>query len=101
MQRTVNYKHLHYFWAVARAGGLAAAAARLHLTPQTLSGQIKQLEHAMGTALFAGVLRLQVVVAVEGRGGGQGRHGHGVVSGYGAKTRNYSSGGGPAGLKAK
>ena len=52
MQRTVNYKHLHYFWAVARAGGLSAAAARLHLTPQTLSGQIKQLEHAMGTALF-------------------------------------------------
>ncbi|HID29380.1 MAG TPA: LysR family transcriptional regulator, partial [Desulfobacterales bacterium] len=31
----INYKHLHYFWAVARAGGIARAAERLHLTPQT------------------------------------------------------------------
>ncbi len=36
----VNYKHLHYFWAVAREGGIAWAGERLHLTPQTISGQL-------------------------------------------------------------
>ncbi len=52
MRRPLNYKHLHYFWAVARAGGMTRAAERLHLTPQTLSGQIKQLEASVGAALF-------------------------------------------------
>lgn len=52
MARPVNYKHLHYFWAVARWGGITRAAERLHLTPQTLSGQVKQLEDSLGVALF-------------------------------------------------
>ena len=33
----MNYKHLHYFWAVARSGSVARASERLHLTPQTIS----------------------------------------------------------------
>jgi LysR family transcriptional activator of nhaA len=53
MNRPINYKHLHYFWAVARWGGITRAAERLHLSPQTLSGQIKQLEEGIGVALFA------------------------------------------------
>ena len=52
MRRSLNYKHLHYFWAVARAGGITRAAEKLHLTPQTLSGQIKQLEASIGVSLF-------------------------------------------------
>lgn len=52
MQRSLNYKHLHYFWAVARAGGVSRAAERLHLTPQTLSAQLKLLESALGVALY-------------------------------------------------
>jgi len=40
----INYKHLHYFWAVAREGGVARASERLHLTPQTISGQLSLLE---------------------------------------------------------
>lgn len=52
MRQLPNFRHLHHFWAVARAGGVASAASRLHLTPQTLSGQIKQLEEALGVALF-------------------------------------------------
>jgi len=48
----VNYKHLHYFWAVAREGGVARASERLHLTPQTISGQLSLLEEQLGTALF-------------------------------------------------
>jgi LysR family transcriptional activator of nhaA len=53
----LNYKHLHYFLSVARAGGVARAAERLHLTPQTLSGQISQFEERLGVALFQRVGR--------------------------------------------
>lgn len=48
----INYKHLHYFWAVAREGGVARASERLHLTPQTISGQLSLLEDYLGTPLF-------------------------------------------------
>jgi len=49
----MNLKHLHYFWHVARAGGIARASKQLHLTPQTISGQIGLLERDLGTPLFA------------------------------------------------
>lgn len=48
----MNYKHLHYFWTVLRAGGIVRASEQLHLTPQTLSGQIKQLEQRIGQPLL-------------------------------------------------
>ncbi len=48
----LNYHHLHYFWMVAREGGLAPAAAKLRLSPPTLSGQINALEEALGEELF-------------------------------------------------
>jgi LysR family transcriptional activator of nhaA len=48
----VNYKHLHYFWAVAREGSIARASERLHLTPQTISGQLSLLEEYLGVELF-------------------------------------------------
>ena len=48
----MNLKHLHYFWAVAKAGGVVRAGQQLHISPQTLSGQIKQLEARLGCALF-------------------------------------------------
>jgi LysR family transcriptional activator of nhaA len=52
MRTAMNFKHLHYFWATARAGGVMRAGEQLHLTPQTLSGQIKLLEERLGCALF-------------------------------------------------
>lgn len=48
----LNYKHLHYFWVIAREQSISRAAAQLHLTPQTLSGQLAKLEEAFGYALF-------------------------------------------------
>ena len=48
----LNYKHLHYFVSVAREGGIIRASERLHLAPQTLSGQIAQFEERIGVALF-------------------------------------------------
>src|SRR3972149_4577165 len=49
----MNFKHLHYFWRVAKAGSVARASEQLHLTPQTISGQIGLLEDDLGTPLFA------------------------------------------------
>lgn len=49
----MNFKHLYYFWHVAKAGGVARASKQLHLTPQTISGQIGLLEEALGAPLFA------------------------------------------------
>jgi len=48
----INYKHLHYFWLVAKEGSIAQASERLHLTPQTISGQLSVLEEYLGEALF-------------------------------------------------
>lgn len=48
----INYKHLHYFWVVAKEGSIARACERLHLTPQTISGQLSLLEENLGEALF-------------------------------------------------
>ncbi|MFT5665039.1 MAG: LysR family transcriptional activator of nhaA [Gammaproteobacteria bacterium] len=48
----INYKHLHYFWTVAKEGGIARASERLHLTPQTISGQLSVLEQSLGEKLF-------------------------------------------------
>ncbi|MCU0969276.1 MAG: transcriptional activator NhaR [Rubrivivax sp.] len=48
----MNFKHLHYFWVTARAGGIVRAGEQLHTTPQTLSGQIKLLEERLGRRLF-------------------------------------------------
>lgn len=48
----LNYKHLYYFWVVANEGSIVRAAERLHLTPQTISGQISLLESAMSCELF-------------------------------------------------
>jgi LysR family transcriptional activator of nhaA len=48
----MNFKHLHYFWVAAKAGGIVKGGEQLHTTPQTLSGQIKLLEGRLGRPLF-------------------------------------------------
>lgn len=53
----MNYKHLHYFWTVVRAGGVLRASEELHLSPQTLSGQINLLEERLGRPLLKKVGR--------------------------------------------
>lgn len=53
----LNYKQLHYFWAVTKAGSIVRASERLNLTPQTLSGQIGLLENTLGVSLFLRVGR--------------------------------------------
>lgn len=54
---SLNYKHLHYFWVVAKCGSIGGAGEQLHLTPQTISGQISLLEETLGYQLFTRVGR--------------------------------------------
>ena len=49
---SINYKHLHYFWVVAKTGSIARASEQLHLTPQTISGQLSLFESIQGEQLF-------------------------------------------------
>ena len=49
---TLNFKHLRYFWRVAKAGSITRASEQLHLTPQSISGQLTTLENALGVQLF-------------------------------------------------
>jgi LysR family transcriptional activator of nhaA len=48
----INYKHLNYFRVVARSGSITQASRILHITPQTISGQISLLEDSIGAKLF-------------------------------------------------
>ena len=64
--RHLNYSHLQYFWAVAREGSVAKAAEVLNLTPQTISGQLKLLDEAVGQPLFNRVGR-RLVLSEMGR----------------------------------
>jgi len=50
--RHLNYGHLQYFWTVAREGSIARASQVLHVTPQTISGQLRLLEQDIGDKLF-------------------------------------------------
>lgn len=53
----LNYKHLRYFWMVARSGSIAKAAEQLHLTPQSISGQLTEFADTLGVDLFRRVGR--------------------------------------------
>ena len=48
----LNYRHLHYFWVVAREGNMTRAAERLGVAVQTVSAQVAQLEQSLGKALL-------------------------------------------------
>lgn len=48
----LNYKHLRYFWMVAKTGSIAKTAQQLHLTPQSISGQLTEFAGVLGVELF-------------------------------------------------
>ena len=48
----MNYRHLYYFWVVAKEGGVARAANRLGVAVQTISAQVRELEKALGHQLL-------------------------------------------------
>jgi LysR family transcriptional regulator, transcriptional activator of nhaA len=58
---TLNYHHLLYFWAVAKAGSLRKASEALHVSQPSISAQLKQLEESLGTPLFTRTTRSLVL----------------------------------------
>jgi LysR family transcriptional regulator, transcriptional activator of nhaA len=52
MSLSFNYRHLYYFWVVAREGGMARAADRLGMAVQTVSTQVRELERSLGHTLL-------------------------------------------------
>ncbi|MCB1908209.1 MAG: LysR family transcriptional regulator [Rhodocyclaceae bacterium] len=49
----LNFRHLLYFWAVAKDGSIVRAAQRLGLSSQTISTQLGLLERQLGQVLLA------------------------------------------------
>ena len=52
MSNDFSYRHLYYFWVVAKEGGISRAAARLGMAVQTVSTQVRELERSLGYALL-------------------------------------------------
>ncbi len=52
MTAPFSYKHLYYFWVVAKEGGITKAADRLDMAVQTISAQVRELERSLGYALL-------------------------------------------------
>ena len=52
MSQSFNYRHLFYFWVVAKEGGIARAAERLDMAVQTISAQVRELETSLGVSLL-------------------------------------------------
>jgi LysR family transcriptional regulator, transcriptional activator of nhaA len=50
---TLNFRHLYYFWIVAKEGSVTRAAERLGVAVQTISAQLSLLEQSLGKSLFA------------------------------------------------
>lgn len=49
MSASFNYKHLYYFWVVAKEGGISRAAEKLDMAVQTVSAQVRELERSWAT----------------------------------------------------
>ncbi|MBU3551587.1 LysR family transcriptional regulator [Polynucleobacter sp. MWH-Berg-3C6] len=52
MTNSYNYRHLYYFWVVAKEGSMSKAAERLVMAIQTISAQVHELEKSLGYLLF-------------------------------------------------
>lgn len=49
----LNHHHLYHFWTVVREGGVTRASEKLHVSQPTISGQLRELEEALGVKLLA------------------------------------------------
>jgi len=52
MSLTFSYRHLYYFWVVAKEGGISRGAQRLGMAVQTVSTQVRELERSLGHTLL-------------------------------------------------
>ena len=52
MSLSFSYRHLYYFWVVAKEGGISRGAERLGMAVQTVSTQVRELERSLGHTLL-------------------------------------------------
>lgn len=52
MNPSFNYRHLYYFWVVAKEGCVSRGAQRLGMAIQTVSTQVRELERVLGCVLL-------------------------------------------------
>jgi LysR family transcriptional activator of nhaA len=48
----LNHHHLFHFWMVVREGGVTRASEKLNVSQPTVSGQLRELQHALGEKLL-------------------------------------------------
>jgi LysR family transcriptional activator of nhaA len=48
----LNHHHLFHFWTVVREGGVTRASERLNVSQPTVSGQLRELQEALGEKLL-------------------------------------------------
>ena len=48
----LNFHHLLYFWTVVRERSITKVAEKLHVSQPTVSGQLRELERAVGEKLY-------------------------------------------------
>lgn len=48
----LNHHHLFHFWTVVREGGVTRASEKLHVSQPTVSGQLRELQEALGEKLL-------------------------------------------------
>lgn len=49
---TLNHHHLFHFWTVVREGGVTRASEKLNVSQPTVSGQLRELQEALGEKLL-------------------------------------------------
>ena len=64
----MNFKHLHYFWRVDKAGGVARAGEKLQLKPRSLTGQSGMPDVAMEALTDSRLIKSARSAAKEGFG---------------------------------
>jgi LysR family transcriptional activator of nhaA len=62
--QTLNHHHLFHFWMVVREGGVTRASEKLNVSQPTVSGQLRELEEALGVRLLARSGRTVVLTEV-------------------------------------
>ncbi len=60
----LNHHHLFHFWMVVREGGVTRASVKLNVSQPTVSGQLRELEEALGAKLLARSGRTVVLTEV-------------------------------------
>ena len=61
---TLNHHHLYQFWTVVREGGVTRASEKLNVSQPTVSGQLRELQEALGEKLLVRAGRTVVLTDV-------------------------------------